>query len=352
VAAGACLPEDKIDELAGACRDFMVSVRRFAVQQATSGELVLSERRRVLRTSPIGGCVDDQQCRELADYAERLSSTDHPREDDTEPSEFTYACAPDPTRSGDIDRCQMTCTTSDDCEEGTVCSAGFCLEGTMPPPECLAGLQRYTINATEALVAIGSRTGYVHNLVEGAGGVCEPDPTASPLKLGRVKLDVPDCVGDGPSDLSPNPCALTVEHCEVRTNYDPNSLTCALIDGTGVLEPSQVRAIRFRNQAFNLTITDPTYPGDLVCRHDRRGGLVGIPVVYPGFAFAFHLVAGFRPLGSAVSVMPTKIVRTPDDVLWVVDEGDVVGQQGDNLNIQGQILRINADVPTGATAIR
>jgi hypothetical protein len=352
VAAGACLPEDSIDELAGACRDFMISVRRFAVQQSTSGELVLSERRRVLRTSPIGGCVDDQQCQELADYAERLSSDKHPREDDTEPSAFTYTCAPDPTRSSDINRCQMTCTTTDDCEEGTVCSAGFCLEGTMPPPECLGGLQRYTLNATEALVAIGSRAGYVHNLVEGAGGVCEPDPAASPLQIGRIKLDVDDCVGEGPDQLTPNPCALQVEHWELVPNYEQTGTMCGLVDNRGVLRPSQVRAIRFRNQSFNLTITDPTYPGDLVCRHDRLGGKVGIPVVYPGFAFAFHLVAGFQPLGAAVAVMPTKIVRTPDDVLWIVDEGDVVGQSGDNLNIQGQILRINADVPTGATAIR
>lgn len=354
VAAGTCLPTDEVEVLASACRDYMVSVRRFAVQQSTSGALVLSERRRVLRTSPVNGCSSNDQCQELANYAERFTSTEHPRDDDTDPAPFQYVCAPDPTRSPGINRCQMTCDDTNACEEGTVCSGGFCLEGTIPPPACMAGLQRYTLNATEAMVVIGDRTGYLHNIVEGAGGVCEPDPTIGPLVVGRFKLNPPPCTGTGVADVTPNPCSLTVDHTELIPDY--TDAMCNTGDTRGRLVTRPVQAVRFRNQAFTLNITDPTYPGDAQCRHDRLGGRVGVPAVYPGFAFAFHLVAGFTPLTSSVAtVMPARLVKTPDDVVWIVDEGDVApppGSGANTLNITGQIIRLNPDVPNAGFPVR
>lgn len=362
VAAGICLPEDRANTLGASCRDFAVSVRKYAVQQVSSGELVLSERRRVLRTSPVDGCTSDAQCTELALYDESLVDSRHPREIEAARAamnpppvpEFSYACAPDPTRSGSVNRCQMTCVEETDCESGTVCSGGFCIEGTIPPAECVAGVQLYTLSATDALVVIGRLTGYLHPWIEDAAtGACVRDPEASPLLIGRVPLVAPPCpAGSDVTTVTPNPCSVRLDHTELVNNYTDDECT---IDPETPVQPvtRQVDAIRFRNQAFTLNITDPTYPGDRQCRQDREGGLTGIPSVYPGFAFQFNLIGGFRPVRSAVStVMPSRIVKSPDEVVWVLDEGDIVGNSNSPLNITGQILRLSSDLVNAGLVVR
>lgn len=360
VIAGICLPEGQADTIGALCRDYAVSVRRYAVQQVSSGELLLSERRRVLRTSPVDGCVSDQQCTELALYDAETRLDGHPFEiaagraagDIPAEPEFSYACAPDPTREGGFNRCQMTCVEEDDCAAGTICSGGFCIEGTLPPRECLAGLQRYTLAATESMVVIGKLSGYIHPWIEGPGGACVRDPEASPLQIGRFKLSAPACpTGDDVSAVTPNPCSVRLDHTELAPAYTDDE--CTLDDEPERMVTRQVDAIRFRNQAFTLNITDPTYPGDRRCRNDREGGRVGIPVAYPGYAFAFTVIGGFRPLRSAVpTVLPSRIVKAPDGVMWIVDEGDVVGNDFNDVNIQGQIVRVNPEVPAAGMVVR
>lgn len=350
IANGACLPADQVSQLASLCRDFLVSVRRYAVQQATAGELVASERRHVLRTTPVTGCTSSAQCQELADYEATLTSRAHPVDDTTPPSERTWSCEPDPTRAPGIDRCQLVCTEQADCAEGTVCSGGYCLEGTIPHPACVAGLQCYSLHATEALVAIGDRTGYVHDVIAGPGGACVKDPDASPLAVGRIPLHPPPCTGDGVDDVTPNPCRTTVEHTELVPAYTPG--TCNVTSTNGVLRTTVVDAVRWRNHVMTLNIVDPTYPGDAMCRHDRAGGRVGIPVAYPGFAFGFNLVAGFAPkTASGLAVFPSRVVRAPDNAIWIVDEGDI--QPGaTNVNTRGQLIRVDPDRLTDATFVR
>jgi hypothetical protein len=355
VGTGSCLPTDRIDQLAGACRDFLVSNRKYAVQQSTSGQLVMSERRHVLRTTPVTGCTSVQQCEELADYEATLTSSDHPFEDDTPDDTRTWACEPDPTRAPGINRCQQTCTESTQCAEGTVCSGGYCIEGTIPPAACVAGLQRYSLHASEAFVAIGDRTGYIHNVIEGAGGVCELNAAGNPLKVGRIPLNPPACTGDAVDNVSPNPCRTTVQHTELAPNYEPG--TCTPQATSGVLRTVTVDAIRFKNPLMTLNIVDPTYPGDAMCRNDRGGGRVGIPSVWQGFFFSFQLIAGFSPqTAGGITVLPSKIVRSPDGVVWIVDEGDsdpaAIDLDDRSGNWRGQIIRVDPDGVAASTVIR
>jgi hypothetical protein len=356
ISAGACLPKDRVDQLASACRDFLVSIRRYAVQQATSGELVMSERRHVLRTTPIDGCTSVTQCEELADYEKTLASVDHPKDDTTPPSDATWACEPDPTRAPGINRCVETCTSSDQCEEGTVCSGGYCIEGTIPPAECVAGLQRYSVAATDAFVAVGNRTGFLHDVVEGPGGQCVKDPAANPLNVGRIPLDPPPCTGDGFGDVSPNPCRTTVEHTEESPNYT-DAQTCTLGTPASVLRTLQLDAIRWKNPVMTLNLVNMTYPGDATCKFDRGGGRVGIPMVFPGYNFQFHLIGGFRPqIAGSLMVLPTNLIRSPDGVLWIVDEGDsdprAIDVDNNAANFRGQIMRVDPDTVAAGTPIR
>ncbi len=354
VTSGSCLPSDRIDTLAPACRDFLVSVRKYAVQRSNAGQLVMSERRRVLRTSPVTGCTSVAQCEELADYEATLTSGDHPVDDVTPAADRSWACEPDPTRAPGISRCQMTCVDESDCDDGTVCSGGYCIEGTIPPAACLGGLQRYSLHATDALVAIGDRTGYVHRVVEGTGGQCVQDPSANPLQIGRIPLAAPACTGTGVADVLPNPCKTTVDHTELVPDYLAGS--CEVASTVGVFRTQPVEAIRFRNHVMTLHVTDPTYPGDAQCRHDRGGSRVGIPTVYPGFAFGFHLVAGFatQAAGGLVTVFPSRIVRSPDGAVWIVDEGDIdpVATGSSAVNTRGQLIRVDPDVVNAGVFIR
>ncbi|MBZ0238060.1 MAG: hypothetical protein K8M05_37460 [Deltaproteobacteria bacterium] len=361
IATGSCLPTDRVAQLAGACRDFLVSVRRYAVQQATSGQLVMSERRRVLRTTPITGCTSVTQCEQLADYEATLTSDLDPFAQEPQDDARTWACEPDPTRSPGINRCQQTCTESSQCDAGTVCSGGYCIEGTIPPEACVAGLQRYSLHATEAMVAIGTRTGYLHGVTEGAGGQCVKDPNANPLLTGRIPLNVPACTGEGFDVVTPNPCRTTIAHTELVPNYTgaaPPAPTCQIGTPPGVMRTTMVDAIRWKNPLMTLHIVNPTYPGDEVCKYDRGGGLVDVPHVFPGYAFTFRVIAGFSPqTAGGLAILPSKLVRSPDGAVWIIDEGDsdpsaIDAPPTGAPNYRGQIIRVDPDAVASGTVIR
>ncbi|MBK9032920.1 MAG: hypothetical protein IPL61_16880 [Myxococcales bacterium] len=349
VATGACLPKDRAAELGGLCRDYLVSLRQFAVQDAFAGRLTLRERTRELRTTPLSGCTSDQQCQDLARYDAQLVSSAQPEDDTTAAPAFTYACRPDPFRTTAVNRCVMTCASDDQCAAGTLCRAGRCIEGVVPAPECAAGAQRYDLRGADALVAIGGRSGFLHPIVAEAGtGRCVKDPTAHPLVVGRIPLSVPPCAGDGPTDLAPNPCSLTVDQTERVADYVPG--TCTLTTTGSKVVHRSAAAIRFRNPVFNLTLVDPTYPGDVMCHQDRAGALTDIPTVFPGFILRFHLTAGFQPqfMGEVVA-QPANVVRAPDRSVWVVDAGDYVS---DSVSIRGQLVRVSPQKPTSSITLR
>ncbi len=362
VGSGACLPGDRADDVGALCRDYLISVRRYAVQEATAGKLVLSERRRVLTTTPVTGCTSIAQCDELAGYEASLTSMLHPKDEPASTDERSWACEPDPTRAASINRCVMTCRDSSQCDAGTTCSGGYCIEGPLPSPQCIGGLQRYELHGTDAFVAVGTSTGFLHSIVEDpATSQCVRNPVANPLVVGRIPLDVPPCAGPGVTDLTPNPCRTTVEHWNTLPNYTDLE-TCTQGRPAGqpmpeepmlVIRPSTVDAIRFSNPTFTFNLVDATYPGDQQCLHDRMGGRTGIPVVYPGFALGIHIVAGFRAqdAGNAV-VFPSNLVRSPDGAVWIIDEGDIIPSPQVGANTRGQIIRFDPDAIKDVAIIR
>jgi len=347
VATGACLPKNRLDVLPSLCRDYLVSLRRYAVVDAFAGRLTLRERKRELRTTPITGCTSNEQCTTLALEDARLASPDHPVDDDTAAPDRTYACEPDTFRTPAQNRCVMTCQSDDQCDAGTLCRAGHCIEGIVPAPECASGLQRYDLRATDAFVAIGSRSGYLHPFIADSAGRCVKDPTAGPLMIGRVPLTAPPCTGTGPTDLTPNPCSETIDQVEKAPDYQPG--TCELTTAGTKLVTRSTRGIRFQNPLLRLTFVDPTYPGDAMCRGDRAGALVDVPTVHRDASIQFRVVDGFLPrtMGDAIG-QPANIVRAPDGAIWVVDGGDILPTPESGTDLRGQLVRISPRAPDGA----
>ena len=351
-AAGACLPKDDLTDLVGPCRDFLISSRRFAVKRAFAGDLELIERRRALRTSPITGCVSNDQCQTLATYEDSLRSDAHPIDDDTAPSTRTFSCELDPSRplvgGQDLRRCMQTCSSSTECSAGGKCSGNRCIEAPVPPPACVVGLQRYELQASDAFVVLGSLTGYLHSMVaDPTTGRCMKDPAASPLLAGRIPLTAPACSGSGVPDVVPNPCTITVEQADELPRYNPGS--CTLGSPENEIAVRQTTAVRFRNPVMTLNLVDPTYPGDARCTGDRGGALVGVPITYPGYQIQFAQIAGFSTaaVASVRASYLSKLVLGPDRGIWVVDEGDVASNV---LNARGAVFRFNHD-PFGSGVV-
>jgi hypothetical protein len=349
---GACMRSDEADRLAGACKDYLTAIRRYTVKTTQSGELLLVPRRFELRTTPLDGCTGDAQCQSLADYALRSSRSTHPMEDAANPNlpkdTHTWACVADPTRApmgGTGKRCEMRCSETSDCATGTICAgatgqpmSGFCMEGVTPPQACVNGPQRYELRAGEAFAVLGTTSGFVHPIIENAGGQCVKDPMASPLSIGRVQLQPHDPLApntlracDPTADpltgmlangtYEPNPCSTTVAQTDAQPRYTPG--TCTLASQDADLVERQAPAVRFRNRGMTLTVVDPYYPGDAMCITDRMANLGKIPHVVPGYVLAFRVGAGAsRKVLSQRATFPTKVVRGPQNTTWVIDQGD------------------------------
>jgi hypothetical protein len=343
-ATGSCMPEAEVDTLATPCRSFLLSSRRYGVRTSASGELRLAERPRVLRTTPLTGCIDDAQCDALADVEVALASDEQPMMEPPAP-ELAWACRPDPSRNGTQNRCVLTCDPagdSSDCDAGTVCNvAGVCVEGIVPPRQCLESPQRYDVRAGDAFVVVGSAHGYQHSIIEDPGtGACVPDPGAHPLMVGRIPLTAPPCTGDAITDLLPNPCELTLDHTFSIPVYTPG--TCDLADPETVVTTEPVTAIRFQNPQMRFHLVQPTYQGDLACKGDRMGMLGEVPTVFPGFTIEIHQVDGFLPLHPGVRPsFPGRLVRGPQGSVWIVDEGD--GVTGSGNATLGRVFRVEAN---------
>jgi hypothetical protein len=325
VPTGVCMPAGKTDQLSGLCRDFLITRRQYAARSVLAGEVTLGNRRRVLRTSPLAGCTSDEQCQDLAAYETTLSDPHHPIDlPQTNPaSDYRWTCVADPTRAPAPDRCVMACETSEDCEPGLACNQGFCIEGVIPPAECVSTVQRYTVRASDAFVVIGARTGYLHNrIADPESGECVADPDANPLLVGRIPLTAPPCTGDGLDAVSPNPCSTTVTQAEVVAPFELEGERCE--PQNEVLRERETGAIRFTNPAFTLHLVDVATTGDAECNGDRSGTLPAFAPVYPGFQLFFEIVGGFFPMfvpGIEASY-PIVIQPGPDGRVWVLDEGD------------------------------
>jgi hypothetical protein len=372
---GTCMLSDEADRLANACRDFLTTFRRYTVKNTASGELIAVARRHALRTTPLDGCVSDQQCEQLADHAARSGSARHPSDDPTAADPRTWACVADPERApigGTGKRCELRCDPDvpADCVAGTVCKggapgskSGFCMEGVVPSQSCINATQRYELRAGEAFAVIGTLSGFVHPIIADTSGQCVRDPDASRLSIGRLPLVPKDraapntlrmcdpaadpITGQLPNGtFEPNPCLTTAPHIDVLPQYTPG--TCTLASTEPLLVERQAPAVRFRNQRMGFTLVDPHYPGDAVCITDRQANLGQIPHVVPGMTLAFRQFGGFSPLRMFAGLgadnqpsFPVRVVRGPTNSLWVLDEGDFLSSSGTQASTRGKVLRFH-----------
>ena len=350
---GQCMLTNEADRLSNACREYLISVRHYTVGKSTSGELVLVPRRRALQTTPIDGCASDAQCQSLAKYALQRASSANPIDDKTMDDPHAWACVADATRApvampgGSGKLCEETCTVDTDCDAGTVCQGGFCMEGIVPPQACVNAPQRYELHAHDAMVMLGSRSGYVHPMIADTGGKCVADPSVGPWQVSRVPLWAPPCdptadprTGKLPNGtFEPNPCQLTVSHTEVEPVYPQGS--CAN-PGTQLMT-RQAQAIRLRRRGMTVQIVDPTYPGDAVCIGDRGLGLVNVPVVAPGAQLVFRQIAGLTPMIlTAHPTLPVRALTGPQQSFWIIDEGDTLATSIGTVSTQGAVYRVES----------
>ncbi len=351
VSAGSCLPSDDIAVLSSACRNFLISSRRYSVASVAADELRLRTRNVVLRTTPLEGCTSAAQCTTLDEIQQRLVSADEPGADDTELVAHGWACEADPSRASTVDRCVMTCTDDSDCDAGTVCDEQRCVEGAVPPLQCVTGLQAYDLRASDAFTVIGERQGYLHPWIADSDGTCIEDPGASPLLRGRMPLTAPACAGPTPSADDPNPCSLDVTQYEYARSYDD---ACEVTVGDPVGRVTS--GVRLRTPGLTMTMVDTTYPGDATCIGDRAGDWGAVPVVFPGLSWDFRQVNGASPLqlrlGSIGATLPVQIVRGPQGSVWVVDEGDFLSTSTSTASTRGKVFRVEPVSPTTVNVLQ
>jgi hypothetical protein len=367
---GACMLKTEAPRLSDACFDFLTTLRRYTVDldPVKPGELVLLDRKHELATTPVDGCVSDDQCNQLASLAAKLT-TPAP----TDPV-GSWRCLADnlrkpinPTDPSRNKRCVQVCTTDQahtiGCATGTTCRSepsvaegGVCFEGVEPPQSCVNGPQHFDVRASEAFTVIGQRSGYLHPFIK-KDGVCTRDPALDPkppVQIGRFGLTAPPCVpgsdpltGQLPGSavgFEPNPCLLTAPQFENVPNYvDLDKCTVDAMKPTKQVQRA-APAIRFRNRAMNVTIVDPTYPGDNKCFLDRMGGLGNIPYVVRGYQLVFQQRGGYSPFALPLVglVYPVKVVRGPTESIWVIDDGDFQATSITEASTRGRVFRIEA----------
>ena len=349
---GACMLSTEADRLESACREYLISQRRYTIKTATDGTLTLLPRKHVLRTSPITGCTSDTQCQQLATYALQNNSSNNPIDDNTGSDTHSWACMYDPDRAPDLDgsgnlmnRCIETCTTDADCDVTNVCQNGLCYEGIEPPQSCINAPQKYEIRVGEAFAVQGTLTGFEHPIIADANGNCIKDPTASPFQIGRLPLRAPACnpaanaygiLPDGTVDN--NPCEMPVDQFEAENTF----MGACVVTATNNVH-RQAQGIIFRNSAFNLTMIDPTYPGDKNCIGDRGGSLVDVPLMMPLGQLSQRITAGFTPLTLEIQpALPGKVMKGPTNSIWVIDTGDYLSTDVDISSTEGKVYRIES----------
>jgi hypothetical protein len=215
---------------------------------------------------------------------------------------FGFTCEADAAMGGPP-RCLMTCETSDDCEAGSDCLSGRCVMGPIPPPDCVAPLQRYEARAGDAYSVVGSETGYLHRWEAAPDGSCVEDVTRSELLTGRFHRDEPVCGPDSLVAISPNPCRF--EGLEEPVGSD-----------AGIIQLRDTWAIRFRSVGLTFDVVDVAIP----MPNDPGQFYSPIPA---GYAFSFVLQSGFEPRVLNIrAAYPERIRTEPDGTLWILDSGD------------------------------
>jgi hypothetical protein len=344
VTSGVCLPVEKADQLAGPCRDFLISRRLYSVKKASAGELELVERRRVLRTTPLDGCESVEQCDALEQEEYRLASNADPVEYEPDPDDplHSWACERDPSRAGDVDRCVMTCESIADCEDGFTCSAGGrCIEAPLPPRECLAAVQRYQMRVGEAFAMVGEDSGFVHDIeADPATGACVHAPLSSPFAVGRIPLRPEPCDDDDDPTTGPNPCLTTVTTSEEFVPQQVQAGRC--VADVETVRERDTTAVRVSTPSMSFHLVDTETTGDLECNGDRAGELPVHSAVYSGYQILLDIGGGFLPftVPNLDAALPVRVVPGADGHIWVLDQGDA------SSITNGRLFRLDPQAPT------
>ena len=363
VGVGACMLKSEAPRLADACFAFLTTQRRYTVSRVEPGQIRLLERWHELENTPIDGCLDDatNQCDLLAQDATKIDGLADPFTTRTH-----WSCRTDPLRapiSADParnKRCVQMCSTDPahpwDCASGTICqllapggTEGICMEGVAAPQSCVNGPQHYDVRASEAFTVIGTRSGYVHPIVEN-NGACVVDPSASPVQRGRIPLKAPACdptanpiTGKLPGGgFEANPCTLaSVEQFDTVAS-NPTPPACAAAPPTPLTAPATrtTQGLKFRNRAMALTLVDPFQ----ACLPNGQGAVANVPLVNRGFELVFAQKAGYLPFTLPVigPSYPVKVVRGPTDSIWVIDDGDFLSSSILAPSTQGRVFRIES----------
>lgn len=397
VSPGTCMLKTEAQQFANACRDFLISRRTYSVlrpapgqlvDSAQEGQLYLTPRKHVLRTTPVDGCVadnDDQQCHDLADLEASSGLDVQPkdaRKTPRAPGQEPWQCQLDETRApvnsdpARNKRCVRTCGVPGpgqdrdaDCGDvGLICVGaspgvrGVCMESIVPPQACVNAPQRFAVRASDAFTVIGTTTGYVHPLAVNTGKALDPTAEATSCvrpdlathpelrtQIGRVPLKAPACVAGadpitgevtpGSGVFEPNPCSLTVDHAEVVSKYA--DAVCTPPAGKSLVTRS-APAIRFRNRGMRWTVVDPWVTPDLNCVGDRAGPAAKVPLAFQGYQLTFRQAAGYTPLsiGSINPAFPIKVVPGPTNSIWVMDAGDALSST--SVSTRGKVFRIES----------
>jgi hypothetical protein len=117
-----------------------------------------------------------------------------------------------------------------------------------------------------------------------------------------------------------------------------------------------VPAIKYRNRTLTLTLVDPYRTSSDSCLlRDPANVATHIPLVVPGYQIGFEVKSGFSALHLALlgqPVTPVKVVRGPSESIWVVDDGDVVGDGITQVSTRGRVFRVeSAPGPPGTNSV-
>jgi len=360
VGVGACMLKSEAPRLADACFSFLTTFRRYTVGTTEDGQLRLLERKHVLETTPIDGCVDDatNQCDLLAQDAAKIDISADPFNARTH-----WSCQADPLRADPTrKRCIQVCSTDQarplDCAVGTTCqlltpggTEGVCMEGVEPPQACINGPQRYDVRASEAFTVIGTRSGYVHPIIKDpASSSCIRDPNvkdANSVQTGRIPLKVPACnpaanpiTGQLPGGgFEPNPCAPPAGVPQFDFSPASTATACAAVPTPRSTPASRTaQAIKFRNRAMAITLVDPYQS----CMPGGQGVATNVPLLNRGYQIEFQQKAGYTPVVLPVGevVYPIKVVRGPTESIWVVDDGDLISTSISQASTLGRVFRV------------
>jgi hypothetical protein len=289
----------------------LVAKRNYTVVQSNENDLTIMPRERIFDGTPVAGCTDDDQCMTIQETLDTDSETRNAVAHGTIPR-YKLTCGRDDTRGGP-NRCIETCTTSADCEAGTVCQDGICYMGVVPPSECYQSLQDFELDGGDSFVVLTANAGYRGRMKEDTDGSCVYDTSLNPLVVGRFHRVEPDCTDTTVSSITPNPCHETLQE--------------PLLGGDAGITTRDSYAIHFRTPGLAFDVADVaiTVPG----MTDQL-----YTPVSQGYGFSFVIGGGFLPYALQIGAqLPTRIVTGPDGSLWIVDSGEsTAGPQGQVIN--------------------